>query len=145
MQPASILILCTGNSCRSQMAAGFLRSFDPSMRVRSAGTMPAPAVHPLAVEVMRERGVDLSAERPVSVGEYLGDHFDYVVTVCDGANENCPLFTGNVERRLHIGFEDPALAEGSHEEQLSVFRRIRDEIEERFSDFYTNTVIREHE
>ncbi|MBF0585968.1 arsenate reductase ArsC [Prosthecochloris sp. N3] len=143
MTPRSILILCTGNSCRSQMAAGFLRSFDPGLIVRSAGTRPAERVHPLAVDVMQEKGIDISAARPESVDRHLETSFDYVITVCDGAQESCPMFTGTVHHRLHIGFEDPALAEGNREEQLAVFRRIRDEIEEKFREFYRSINNRE--
>jgi arsenate reductase len=136
----SILILCTGNSCRSQMAEGFLRSFDAELEVFSAGTIPAGEVHPLAVQVMREKGIDLSANRPKSVEQFLAKPFDYVVTVCDGANESCPMFTGEVTHRLHIGFDDPAGATGSSDEVLAVFRRVRDEIEARFGEFYRETI-----
>jgi len=136
----SILILCTGNSCRSQMAEGFLRSFDAELDVHSAGTVPATEVHPLAVQVMREKGIDLSANRPKKVDEFLAKPFDYVVTVCDGAKESCPLFTGNVKHRLHIGFDDPAAATGSGEEVLAEFRRVRDEIEARFGEFWRETI-----
>ncbi|TNJ39262.1 arsenate reductase ArsC [Chlorobaculum thiosulfatiphilum] len=136
----SILILCTGNSCRSQMAEGFLRSFDHELEVFSAGTIPAGEVHPLAVQVMREVGIDISANQPKSVDVFLSRPFDYVVTVCDGAKESCPLFTGEVKHRLHIGFDDPAAATGSAEEVLAVFRRVRDEIEARFGEFYRETI-----
>ena len=136
----SVLILCTVNSCRSQMAEGFLRSFDSSLDVFSAGTNPAESVHPLAVKVMREEWIDISANRPKSVEEFLGKPFDYVVTVCDGAKESCPLFTGQVEHQLHIGFDDPAEAEGSREEQLAVFRRVRNEINLRFRQFYNDSL-----
>ena len=136
----SILILCTGNSCRSQMAEGFLRSFDPELDVHSAGTVPASEVHPLAVQVMREKGIDLAGSRPKSVDEFLDRPFDYVVTVCDGAKESCPLFTGNVKHRVHIGFDDPAAATGTAEEVLALFRRVRDEIEARFGRFYRETI-----
>ncbi|AOS84207.1 protein tyrosine phosphatase [Chlorobaculum limnaeum] len=136
----SILVLCTGNSCRSQMAEGFLRSFDPELEVFSAGTIPAGEVHPLAVQVMREAGIDISANRPKSVDEFLSRPFDYVVTVCDGANESCPMFSGEVKQRLHIGFDDPAGATGSSDEVLEVFRRVRDEIEARFGEFYRETI-----
>ncbi|MBM3163343.1 MAG: arsenate reductase ArsC [Chlorobi bacterium] len=131
----SVLILCTGNSCRSQMAEGFLRSFDPELEVFSAGTNPAEAVHPLAVAVMREEWIDISAKRPESVEEFTSMAFDRVVTVCDGAKESCPVFTGEVKHRVHIGFDDPAEAEGSREEVLAVFRRVRDEIREGFRSF----------
>ena len=136
----SILVLCTGNSCRSQMAEGFLRSFDPELDVQSAGTVPASEVHPLAVQVMREKGIDLSANRPKKVDEFLARPFDYVITVCDGAKESCPLFTGNVKHRMHIGFDDPAAATGSGDEVLALFRRVRDEIEARFGTFYRETI-----
>ncbi|MBV5326579.1 MAG: arsenate reductase ArsC [Chlorobium sp.] len=135
----SILILCTGNSCRSQMAEGFLRSFDPELEVFSAGTSPASSVHPLAVQVMREEWIDISGNRPKLVDEFLQRPFDYVVTVCDGAKESCPAFTGTVKHRVHIGFDDPAGATGSREEQLDVFRRVRDEINTRFRQFYNET------
>lgn len=136
----SILVLCTGNSCRSQMAEGFLRSFDPELEVFSAGTIPASEVHPLAVQVMREKGIDLSANRPKKVDEFLAKPFDYVVTVCDGAKESCPLFTGQVKHRQHIGFDDPAAATGTNEEVLAEFRRVRDEIEQGFGNFYRETI-----
>ena len=136
----SVLILCTGNSCRSQMAEGFLRSFDKSLDVFSAGTKPAASVHPLAVKVMREEWIDISTHTPKSVDEFLNRAFDYVITVCDGARESCPLFVGKVEHRLHIGFEDPAEATGSKEEVLAVFRRVRNEINLRFRQFYNESL-----
>jgi arsenate reductase len=125
-----ILILCTGNSCRSQMAEGFLRSFDPEIKVFSAGTEPSNRVHPKAVTVMQELGIDLSEHYPQKVDEYLQEAFDFVITVCGHAKENCPVFQGEVKQHLHIGFEDPAEATGTEEEILEVFRRIRDEIKE---------------
>lgn len=131
-----ILILCTGNSCRSQMAEGFLKSFEPSLEVFSAGTHPASKPNPYAVEVMREAGIDISSNQPKNVGLFVDQPFDYVITVCDGAKEVCPLFTGKVEHRLHIGFEDPADACGTREEILSVYRKVRDQIHERFLKFY---------
>jgi arsenate reductase (thioredoxin) len=136
----SILILCTGNSCRSQMAEGFLRSFDSSLEVYSAGTKPAATVHPLAVKVMREEWVDISTNLPKSVDTFLEKAFDYVITVCDGANDSCPVFIGKVEHRLHIGFDDPAEAEGTKEEVLATFRRVRDEINRRFRLFYNENL-----
>jgi arsenate reductase (thioredoxin) len=134
----SVLILCTGNSCRSQMAEAFLRSFDSSLEVFSAGTKPAVSVHPLAVKVMHEEWIDISLHKPKSVDEFLQRPFDYVITVCDAANESCPLFTGQVEHRLHIGFDDPAEAKGTQEEILAVFRRVRNEINQQFRQFYNN-------
>ena len=130
-----ILILCTGNSCRSQMAEGFLRSFDAEIEVYSAGTEPSNQVHPKAVTVMQELSIDLSGHQPQKVDEYLDDSFDFVITVCGHAKENCPVFLGDVKQHLHIGFEDPAEATGTEEEILEEFRRIRDEIRERMQAF----------
>lgn len=137
--PKKILILCTGNSCRSQMAEGFLKLFDPSLSVQSAGTYPASRVHPFAIKVMKEEGIDLSGNQPKSVEGFLNDSFDYVITVCDNAKEACPVFTGNVKNRLHLGFEDPVEATGTEEEILAEFRRIRDEIKTTFQKFYKET------
>ena len=126
-----VLILCTGNSCRSQMAEAWVnRLLATRWEARSAGTAPARAVHPLAVAVMAEEGIDLSGARPELVDARLGEHWDLVVTVCDSAKEACPVFPGPV-RRMHVGFEDPAEAVGSEEERLAVFRRVRDEIRSR--------------
>lgn len=137
-----ILILCTGNSCRSQMAEGILQSLDKNIRVHSAGTEPTGEVHPKAIEAMQEIGLDISDHKPKSVDEFLADSFDYVITVCDGANESCPAFTGKVSQRLHIGFIDPAKAEGSEEEVYSVFREVRDQIKTDFTEFYTKNIKR---
>ncbi len=131
-----ILILCTGNSCRSQMAHGFMQSFDKSLIVRSAGTQPSERVNPLAVEVMKEVGIDISSQKPKSVNEYLGESWDYVITVCDDAKESCPFFSGKVAHRLHIGFEDPSKVIGSEEFILSEFRRVRDLIMDGFYKLY---------
>ncbi|MBX3009301.1 MAG: arsenate reductase ArsC [Melioribacteraceae bacterium] len=131
-----ILILCTGNSCRSQMAEGFLKSFDTELEVFSAGTKPSNQVHPKAVQVMNELGIDLSANYPKHSDNFINEELDYVITVCDNAKEACPVFLGKVGKQLHIGFEDPADATGTEEEVLSVFRRIRDEIKIDFYKFY---------
>ncbi len=136
----SVLILCTGNSCRSQMAEGFLRSFGSAIDVYSAGTKPAESVHPIAVKVMLEEWIDISLYKPKSVDEFLQRPFDYVITVCDAAKESCPLFTGAVEHRLHIGFDDPAEATGTQEEKLAEFRRVRNEINQRFRKFYNDNL-----
>ncbi len=130
-----ILILCTGNSCRSQMAEGFLKSFDPGLEVVSAGTEPGDKVHPKAIEVMKEVGIDLSQGKPKSVNHFIDQSFDYVITVCGGAKESCPMFTGEVKHRLHIGFDDPAEATGSEAHIIAEFRRIRDEIQRDFLRF----------
>ncbi len=135
-----ILILCTGNSCRSQMAHGFLQSFDPELEVFSAGTKPAEKVNPLAVKVMREKGIDISGHTPHNVDEYLKESWDYVITVCGGANESCPAFDGKVKHRIHIGFDDPSDAIGSEEFVMAEFRRVRDEIKAKFEQFYNNNL-----
>lgn len=131
-----ILILCTGNSCRSQMAEGFLKSFDNKLEVYSAGTNPSKAVHPKAIQVMNEIGIDLSRNYPKTVDQFLNESFDYVITVCDNAKETCPVFLGNVGKQLHIGFEDPADAKGTEDEILNKFRIIRDLIKNDFYKFY---------
>ncbi len=131
-----ILILCTGNSCRSQMAEGFLKSFDENLEVYSAGTKPSTQVHPKAVQVMNEVGIDLSKNYPKHSDQFINDELDFVITVCDNAKESCPVFLGKVGKQLHIGFEDPADATGTEKEILRVFRRIRDEIKKDFYEFY---------
>ncbi len=132
-----ILVLCTGNSCRSQMAEAFLKSFDKSLEVCSAGTAPASKVHPKAVRVMKEVGIDISANKTKTVQQFLSQSFDYVITVCDNARETCPFFAGKVGHRLHMGFEDPAEATGTEEEILSVFQKVRNQIRNEFHEFYS--------
>ncbi|HNQ69350.1 MAG TPA: arsenate reductase ArsC [Bacteroidales bacterium] len=131
-----ILILCTGNSCRSQMAHGFLQSFDKSLTVRSAGTEASGKLNLGAVEAMKEVGINISHHTSDSVDLYLGEEWDYVITVCGGANEVCPAFIGKVKNRLHIGFDDPSHAVGSEEFIKSEFRRVRDEIKVKFERLY---------
>lgn len=131
-----ILILCTGNSCRSQMAEGFLKSLDENLEVYSAGTKPAERVNPFAIKAMKEIGIDISNGIAEDVEKYLSQSFDYVITVCDNAKETCPVFMGNVKHRLHIGFDDPADAFGTDEEVMPVYRRVRDEIKRDFFEFY---------
>ena len=122
-----VLILCTGNSARSQMAEGLLRQLaGDCFEVASAGVSPTH-VRPEAIVVMREVGIDISHHHAKSVDEFLGRQFDYVITVCDNANEQCPVFPGNTER-IHWSFEDPAAVEGDEESRIAVFRRVRDEI-----------------
>lgn len=125
-----VLILCTGNSARSQMAEGLLREDAGDFyEVESAGVEPS-FVRPFAIEAMREIGVDISAHRSKSLEEFFGQKFDYIITVCDNAKENCPVFPGNAER-IHWSFDDPATASGDDAAQLAVFRRIRNEIREK--------------
>ena len=140
MSKRSVLVLCTGNSCRSQMAHGFLNAFDPTLEVVSAGTEPAKAVHSMAIEVMKAYNIDISTHRPRSVDDYLDRSFDHVITVCGGAKESCPMFTGQVRKRTHIGFEDPAHATGTVAEIRAEFERIRDEILVGFYAYYRNEI-----
>lgn len=114
------------------MAQGFLKHWHPNWTVDSGGTQPASQVNPYAIRVMAEKGIDISTGKPSLVDDFLDQPYDYVITVCDHAREVCPLFTGRVLNRLHIGFDDPAEATGSPEEVLPVYRRVRDEIEEAF-------------
>ena len=126
-----VLVLCTGNSCRSQMAEGWINHLlGDRWEARSAGTRPAGAVHPLAVRVMAEIGVDISAGSPRHVDGLLDQAWDLVVTVCDSAKESCPLFPRPVEQ-IHVSFPDPAEARGSDEERMEVFRTVRDDIRAR--------------
>jgi arsenate reductase len=135
-----ILILCTGNSCRSQMAEGFLKSFDKNLEVYSAGTNPAYKVSSYAIKAMNEIGIDISGNLPEDVDKYLEQSFDYVITVCGNAKETCPVFMGEVKHNLHIGFEDPADATGTEEEVMEVFRKVRDQIKDGFYKFYKENI-----
>ncbi|WP_010421621.1 arsenate reductase ArsC [Anaerophaga thermohalophila] len=135
-----ILILCTGNSCRSQMAHGFMQSFNKDLYVRSAGTEASGKLNPHAVKAMKEIGIDISHHTSDPVDQYLGDEWDYVITVCGGANENCPVFMGKVKHRLHMGFDDPSDATGSDEFIWSEYIRVRDEIKDAFSKFYKEEI-----
>ena len=135
-----ILILCTGNSCRSQMAHGFLQSFNQNIHVFSAGTEASGKLNAKAVKAMEEIGINISHHTSDPVEKYLCDEWDYVITVCGGANETCPAFYGKVKHRLHIGFDDPSHAVGTDEFIWSEFIRVRDEINERFYKFYTDEV-----
>lgn len=137
----NILILCTGNSCRSQMAHGFLQSFHPDITVRSAGTDASGKVNLKAIEVMQEAGIDISKHTSESLDMYLADEWDYVITVCGGAKETCPIFTGRVKEKLHIGFEDPSETVGTLEFIDSEFRRIRDAIKKEFQLFFEQKIL----
>lgn len=129
-----VLIVCTGNSARSQMAEGlFRRALGDRFEVYSAGTKPT-SVRPEAIDVMQEIGIDISGHRSKSVDEFLGQKFRYVITVCDNAKESCPVFPGRAER-IHWSFQDPAEAQGTEEERRAVFRRIRDQIADRVRTF----------
>jgi arsenate reductase (thioredoxin) len=135
-----ILILCTGNSCRSQMAHGFLQSFDQNITVCSAGTQATGKLNEKAVAVMKEAGIDISHHTSDQVDKYLAEEWDYVITVCGGANETCPYFTGKVKHRLHMGFDDPSHVIGSDDFIWSEFRRVRDEIKDGFYKLYVSEI-----
>ena len=135
-----ILILCTGNSCRSQMAQGFFQSFDTRIEVTSAGTEPSGKLNRKAVEVMKEIDIDINHQTSDSVDIYLNSEWDYVITVCSNANENCPVFPGKVKQRLHIGFDDPSLATGTPEFIQSEYYRVRDEIKKTFYKLYIEEI-----
>ena len=128
----TILILCTGNSCRSHLAEGILRrALGDGFDVQSAGSKPAGYVHPLGIRVMKEIGIDISGHRSKHLEEFLKQPMETVITVCGNADQACPMFPGQVNR-YHWGFDDPAHATGSEEEKLAVFRRVRDEIKKVF-------------
>jgi len=137
MEKKRVLVLCTGNSARSQMGEGLFRHEGRGLyEVSSAGTKPTH-VRPEAIAVMKELGIDISGHRSKSVNDFDGQSFDYVVTVCDNARDSCPIFPGAVQR-IHWSFEDPAAVEGSETERLAAFRRIRDQIHERVTAFVRN-------
>lgn len=137
MENLRILILCTGNSARSQMAEGLLRKIGGGhYEVFSAGTRPG-SVRPEAIAVMREIGIDISGQRSKHVDEFAHEAFHYVLTVCDNANETCPVYPGHT-KRLHHSFEDPASVSGSEEERLAAFRRVRDQLQEYLASFLSD-------
>jgi arsenate reductase len=118
------------------MAEAYLQSLNEKLKVFSAGTTPSERVHPKAIQVMKEKGIDIHDKKPKDVNNFINKSFDYVITVCDNAKETCPVFSGNVKNRLHIGFDDPAEANGTDEYVISEFRRVRNEIFEKFKEFY---------
>jgi arsenate reductase len=118
------------------MAEGFLKSFDAALEVHSAGTKPSSGVNPYAIRAMKEIGIDISGGQPKNADQFVAQPFDYVITVCDDADQNCPFFTGKVGRRMHIGFPDPADATGTDEQVLAVFRESRDDIRGKFRELY---------
>ncbi len=132
-----VLFICTANSCRSQMAEGIVRHYlGDKIEAFSAGIAPT-SVHPRAIRAMGEIGIDISSQRSKSMTEFEGQQFDYVITLCDSANEQCPLFLGGV-KKIHMGFDDPVAGGGSEEEIMAAFRRVRDEIKNRLLEFFTN-------
>jgi len=129
-----VLFLCTGNSCRSQLAEGYLRHFAGNrFEVTSAGLEPG-IVNPNAIQIMKEEGIDISQHTSKHVNQFINQKFDFIITVCDNANERCPYFPGEAER-IHWSFEDPAAAEGTEEEILAVFRKVRNQIKNKIQEF----------
>ena len=122
------------------MAEGYLKSFAKELEVYSAGIKPEVKVNPNSVIVMNEVGIDISSQYPQDVNDFIDKSFDYVITVCDNAKEVCPVFTGEVKQQLHIPFEDPADATGTEEEVLAIYRKVRDEIKEKFAQFFNQKI-----
>jgi arsenate reductase (thioredoxin) len=134
-----VLLLCTTNSCRSQISEAVLRSLDPRLDVYSAGTEPAAQVNPYAVRVMREIGIDIAGAKPKAADPFLTQSFDYLITVCDETDQNCPVFRGKIGTRAHLGFPDPAKVAGT-EQKLAAFRQVRDDIRTRFTEYYEKNI-----
>ena len=135
-----ILVICTGNSARSQITAGILKALDPRLDIYSGGTAPAPRINPYAVRAMQEIGIDISGGTPKNVRQFLGEGFDYVITVCDEADRDCPNFRGKVGTRIHMPFPDPAKATGTDEEIMNVFRKVRGDIKVKFTSYYETEI-----
>ncbi|MEX0940865.1 MAG: arsenate reductase ArsC [Candidatus Babeliales bacterium] len=125
-----ILIICTHNAARSVMLEGYLKQLKPIWKIYSAGTQPSDKVNPLAVKVMAEDSINISAHKPAHVSNFLNQSFDYVITVCDEANNECPTFSGDIKNILYIPFQDPSKISGNEEKKLEIFRKIRDQIKE---------------
>ena len=124
------------------MAEGFLKSKNNNLEVHSAGTIPEEKVSVIAIKVMKEAGIDISSHFPKNVDRFVNQSFDYVITVCDSANEACPVFTGEVKHRRHIPFEDPAKAAGTEDEVVQIYRKVRDEIKARLERLYNDEIAR---
>ncbi len=135
-----VLVICTGNGCRSQMAHGILQSFDSELTVCSAGTKPSGRVNAGAMKAMAEIGIDISHHTSDDVRDYLNQEWDYVITVCDNANQICPSFEGKTQNRLHMPFDDPAHAKGTPEFVESEFHRVRSEMKNEFYKFYIEKI-----
>lgn len=131
-----IIVICTGNSIRSQIAEGFFKKYRSNWEIRSAGTNPK-GLNTITITVMMEKGIDISGQKSKSLDQFINSKFDYVITVCDNARESCPLFPGKA-KIIHWNFEDPAEVKGSMDEKLFVFRKVRDKIEEKVIEFIEN-------
>jgi arsenate reductase len=143
--PPKILILCRANSCRSQMAAAFLERIDPALFVRSAGTDPIEHVHPLTIKVLKELEIDISHRKPVDISVYLHESWDFLITVCDVAKEECPAFHGDVKQRIYYRFVDPLDFSDKEPKLHHLFREVRDNIETEMKDFYEDFIQRSNE
>lgn len=131
-----ILIICTANSCRSQMAETFLKELNPDMEVYSAGTKVAQQVHPKTIEVMMEAGYNITNNVPEDVSKHINQPWDYVVTVCDDAKESCPVFQAHIGKKIHYRFIDPATELCIEEQRIMLFRQVRDELKSKMKEFY---------
>ena len=131
-----IIVICTGNSIRSQIAEGFLKKYRSNWEIRSAGTNPK-GLSPITVMVMKEKGIDIWDQESKNLDQFINSKFDYVITVCDNAKESCPLFPGKA-KTIHWNFEDPADVKGGIEDKLFAFRKVRDKIEEKVKEFIEN-------
>lgn len=132
----NILIICKGNSCRSQMAEAFLKQLNPHLNAHSGGIFPSDEVHPLAVKAMQETGIDISKNKTNDIAEFSGHHWDIVMTVCDFAEEHCPADLNQAGRRIHYRFIDPVESKGSEDERMEIFREVRDLIKAKMEEFY---------
>ncbi|MDP4224531.1 MAG: arsenate reductase ArsC [Bacteroidota bacterium] len=135
-----ILVICTGNACRSQMAQGFLKSFDKRLEVCSAGTFPGNEVNKRAIRVMAEIGIDISHNYPKPVDLYLNEDWDFLITVCDQANEVCPVFPGKVKHRLHMGYVDPSFLGGTEEFIMGEFHKLREQMRNDLNKLYIEKI-----
>lgn len=134
-----ILIICTQNSARSVILAGYLKKMEPGFQIYSAGTNPAQKVNPLAIKVMAEDSIDISCHKPTDISKFIDQSFDYLITVCDEAKQKCPSFSGEVKNILHIPLQDPAKVKGNEEKKLEAYRNIRDQIKE-FASVFIKTI-----
>lgn len=131
-----VIVICTGNSARSQIAEGFFKKYKSSWEVKSAGINPK-GLNPMAIMVMLERSIDISGQKSKGIENFLEEDFDYVITVCNNARESCPFFPGKA-KRIHWDLEDPAETAGNSNQKLAVFRKVRDEIEDKVKEFIKN-------
>lgn len=140
-EEVSVLVLCTGNTCRSQMAEGFLKSFNPNLKVQSAGVKPEKNVNPDAVKAMQKEGIDISKNTPKDVKDFVNQNWDFVITVCDNANQTCPTFNGKVGKIVHIPFFDPSKFKGDEKQVEKKFEEVKAEIKAKLKEFYDKEIV----